>query len=288
MPVPETLLYLTERDVQQTLSVIDAVDLAEAGIEADAAGRVVGDKFYMPLSDDGFIKPFSGYLEGEELAFVKTFSFLPGNPERFGCPATSSMVLLFDAQTGLPVCLMEGGYITALKTGASTAVTAAYLARPGAANVTIFGAGSLGRMHLRALTARFALRSACVVDILPQAAEAFVAELQPELDFPVESVPLKERERAVREADIVLVCLSPRSVDKTGYLQKEIGIAVDAAEYRPEGTLYCVPVRLQACEVPMRLSSWQWVDLYESRGYERLMRTLRARAAKLEGVRIPT
>ena len=203
MPVPETLLYLTERDVQQTLSVIDAVDLAEAGIEADAAGRVVGDKFYMPLNDDGFIKPFSGYLEGEELAFVKTFSFLPGNPERFGCPATSSMVLLFDAQTGLPVCLMEGGYITALKTGASTAVTAAYLARPGAANVTIFGAGSLGRMHLRALTARFALRSACVVDILPQAAEAFVAELQPEVDFPIESVPLQERERAVRQADIV-------------------------------------------------------------------------------------
>jgi ornithine cyclodeaminase len=204
MPVPESLLYLTEADVQRTLSVAAAVDLAEAGIEADAAGRVVGDKFYMPLNDDGFIKPFSGYLEGEELAFVKTFSFLPGNRDRFGCPATSSMVLLFDAQTGLPVCLMEGGYVTALKTGASTAVTAAYLARPGATSVTIFGAGSLGRMHLRALTARFVLRSACIVDILPQAAEAFVAELQPELDFPVESVPLEERERAVRGADIVL------------------------------------------------------------------------------------
>jgi ornithine cyclodeaminase/alanine dehydrogenase-like protein (mu-crystallin family) len=99
---------------------------------------------------------------------------------------------------------MEGGYVTALKTGASTAVTAAYLARPGATSVTIFGAGSLGRMHLRALTARFVLRSACIVDILPQAAEAFVAELQPELDFPVKAVSLKERERAVRQADIVL------------------------------------------------------------------------------------
>jgi ornithine cyclodeaminase len=195
---------LTEADVKQTLSAADAVDLAEAGIEADAVGRVVGNKFYMPLNDDGFIKPFSGFLEGEELAFVKTFSFLPGNPEHFCCPATSSMVLLFDAQTGLPVCLMEGGYITALKTGASTTVTAAYLARPGAAKVTIFGAGSLGRMHLRALTARFALRSACIVDILPQAAEAFVAELQPELDFPVEAVPLKEREGAVRQSDMVL------------------------------------------------------------------------------------
>jgi ornithine cyclodeaminase len=204
MRVPESLLYLTEKDVQQTLSVHDAVELAESGIEADAAGRVVGDKFYMPLDEAGFIKPFSGYLEGEELAFVKTFSFLPGNPERFGCPTTSSMVLLFDAQTGLPVCLMEGGWVTALKTGASTAVTAAYLARPGAKDVTIFGAGSLGRMHLRALTVRFTLHTAYVVDILPQAAEAFAAELEPNLGFPVEPVPLEERERAVRQSDIVI------------------------------------------------------------------------------------
>jgi ornithine cyclodeaminase/alanine dehydrogenase-like protein (mu-crystallin family) len=204
MPVPDSILYLTEADVQQTLTVAEAVDLAEQGIEADAAGRVAGDKFYMNVGAAGFIKPFSGYLEGEELAFVKTFGFFPGNPERFGCSATSSVVLLFDAETGLPVCLMEAGWITALKTGASTCVTAAYLARPGAATVTIFGAGNLGRMHLRALACRFALEKAFVVDILPEAAAAYAAELQPALGFPVQAVALKERERAVRQSDIVI------------------------------------------------------------------------------------
>ncbi len=88
MPVPESILYLTESDVQRTLTVAEAVDLAEKGVQADAAGRVVGDKFYMNVGQAGFIKPFSGYLAGEELAFVKTFSFFPGNPQRFGCPAT--------------------------------------------------------------------------------------------------------------------------------------------------------------------------------------------------------
>jgi ornithine cyclodeaminase len=83
-------------------------------------------------------------------------------------------------------------------------VTAAYLARPGAAEVTIFGAGSLGRMHLRALTARFRLHHACVVDILPRAAEAFATELEPEVGFPVEPVPLEERERVVRRSDIII------------------------------------------------------------------------------------
>ncbi len=200
----DRILYLTEEDVRQTLTVAEAVDLAEKGIQADAAGRVVGDKFYMHLDETSFIKPFAGYMEGESLAFVKTFSFFPDNPERLGRPATSSMVLLFDAKSGLPVCIMEGGWVTALKTGASTAVTAAALARPGSEAVTIFGAGGLGRMHLRALACRFRLRKAYVVDIVPEAAEAYAAELGPELGLAVEPVPLAERERAVREADIVI------------------------------------------------------------------------------------
>jgi ornithine cyclodeaminase/alanine dehydrogenase-like protein (mu-crystallin family) len=204
VPVPKSLLYLTESDVEQTLSIAEAVDLAQEGIQADADGQVAGDKFYMTVGDAGFIKPFSGYLAGESLAFVKTFSFFPHNPERFGCPTTSSVVLLFDSETGLPVCVMEGGMVTALKTGASTAVTAALLARPGAETVTIFGAGMLGRTHLRALTCRFGLRRAYVVDILPQAAEAYAEELEPELGFVVEPVPLNKREDAVRDSDVVI------------------------------------------------------------------------------------
>jgi ornithine cyclodeaminase/alanine dehydrogenase-like protein (mu-crystallin family) len=204
MAIPDGILYLTESDVEQAISVAEAVALAEKGIRADGAGQVVGDKFYMDVGDRGFIKPFSGYLAGEELAFVKTFSYFPGNPERFGCPTTSSVALLFDAETGLPVCLMEAGWVTALKTGASTTVTAVALAKPDAERVTIFGAGQLGRMHLRGLAERFGLQEASVLDVVPEAAQAFVEELEPVLSFPVTAVALGERERAVREADIVL------------------------------------------------------------------------------------
>ncbi|MGD8793118.1 MAG: ornithine cyclodeaminase family protein [Anaerolineae bacterium] len=204
MSLPRSILYLTEAEVQQTLTVAEAVDLAEQGIRADAAGQVVGDKFYMNVGQAGFIKPFSGYLAGEELAFVKTFSFFPANPARFDCSTTSSMVLLFDAGTGLPVCLMEAAWITALKTGASTAVTAAHLARPGADTALIFGAGMLGKMHLRALSHRFSLRRAYVVDLLPHVAESYAAELGRELDLPVEPIPLEARRQAVGEADLVI------------------------------------------------------------------------------------
>ncbi|MGD8967139.1 MAG: ornithine cyclodeaminase family protein [Anaerolineae bacterium] len=204
MAVPDGILYLTESDVRRAITVADAVTLAEKGVRADGAGEVAGDKFYMDVGGRGFIKPFSGYLAGEQFAFVKTFSYFPGNPERFGCPTTSSVVLLFDAQTGLLVCLMEAGWVTALKTGASTTVTAAALANPDAATVTIFGAGQLGRMHLRALSQRFDLGRAIILDVLPEAAGAYAAELEPALGFSVQPVPLRSSQQAVQEADIVL------------------------------------------------------------------------------------
>lgn len=203
MPIPKEMLYLTEADVQQTLSVAEAVDLAERGIKADAVGLVNGDKFYMDVGETGFIKPFSGYIEGEEYAFVKTFSYFPINTEKYNRPTTSSMVILLDAETGLPACLMEASWVTGLKTAASTTVTTAYLARPESEIVTIFGAGTLGRLHLMAVAERFKLKQAYFVDILPEAAEARAAELEPILGFPVKAILLEDRERAVRKSDII-------------------------------------------------------------------------------------
>ena len=204
MPIPESIFYLTEADVQRTLSVGEAVDLAEKGIQAAGAGEVVGNKFYMNVGQAGFIKPFSGYINGEELAFVKTFSYFGSNPERFGCTTTSSMIILFDAETGLPVCIMEGGWITALKTGASSAVTTAYLANKDSDTITIFGAGMLGRTHLAALAHRFSFKQAIIIDKYAQAAIDYANEMREKFDFKIEPLPLEERENAVRVSDVVI------------------------------------------------------------------------------------
>jgi ornithine cyclodeaminase/alanine dehydrogenase-like protein (mu-crystallin family) len=203
MPIPKEILYLTEDEVKKTLSVAEAVDLAEKGIKADAAGNVEGDKFYMDVGSDGFIKPFSGFIAGEEYAFVKTFSYFSANPEKYARPTTSSMVFLFDSETGLPACVMEATWVTGLKTAASTAVTTAYLARPDSETITIFGAGTLGRLHLLAAAERFKLKQAYFIDILPDVAEACATELEPVLGFPVRAIALDNRESVVRDSDII-------------------------------------------------------------------------------------
>jgi formylglycine-generating enzyme required for sulfatase activity len=87
--------------------------------------------------------------------------------------------------------------------------------------------------------------------------------------------------KAVRASDVVIVCLSRKSINKAGYVQKEITFALDVADEQPEGAIFLIPARLEECDVPDRLSQWHWVSLFEERGYDRLMRALRARAADL-------
>jgi hypothetical protein len=80
--------------------------------------------------------------------------------------------------------------------------------------------------------------------------------------------------RAVRKADTVIVCLSKSSVSKTGYIQKEIRMTLDAADERPDGAIFLIPAKLEECSIPDRLARFQWVDLYIADGYDKLIKAL--------------
>lgn len=83
-----------------------------------------------------------------------------------------------------------------------------------------------------------------------------------------------EIKKAVRESDIVIVCLSRNAINKKGYVQKEIAYALDVATEQPEGTIYIIPLKLEECDVPQRLQKWHWVNLFDEHGYDKLMRSL--------------
>lgn len=92
-----------------------------------------------------------------------------------------------------------------------------------------------------------------------------------------------EIRQAVRVSHVVVVCLSRSSITKEGYVQKEIKFALDVADEKPPGTIFLIPARLELCDVPARLRGWQWVDLFDSRGYERLVAALEKRHAQVHG-----
>src|SRR6266508_893146 len=100
-------------------------------------------------------------------------------------------------------------------------------------------------------------------------------KLMPGQDWRVE-IP-----RAVKESDVVVICLSNKSITKEGYVQKEIKFALDSAEEKPEDTIFLIPARLEDCVVPEQLGRWQWVDLFEENGFVRLLRSLKLRAYRV-------
>ncbi|MEH2070521.1 MAG: TIR domain-containing protein [Nostoc sp.] len=96
-----------------------------------------------------------------------------------------------------------------------------------------------------------------------------------------------EIRQAARSSDAILVCLSSRSVRKEGYIQKEIKLALDIAEEKPDGTIFIIPVKLDSCELPLRLQNWQWVDWGNVDAYDKVLRALRARAAECSVDHLP-
>jgi hypothetical protein len=60
--------------------------------------------------------------------------------------------------------------------------------------------------------------------------------------------------KAVRSSHAILICLSSQAVNKEGYIQKEIVYALDVAQEKPEGTIFLIPIRLEECDVPERIS----------------------------------
>ncbi len=92
-----------------------------------------------------------------------------------------------------------------------------------------------------------------------------------------------EIQKAVRGADVVVVCHS-KEFNREGFRQREVKWALDTAMDKPEGEIFVIPARLEECDVLDSLSEWQWVDLFETYGYEMLMRALRARAESIGAI----
>jgi len=88
-------------------------------------------------------------------------------------------------------------------------------------------------------------------------------------------------QKALRECDIVIICLSSVSVAKEGYVQKEIKWARSIQEEKPEDTIFIIPLRLDNCKTPFGLKDIQWGDYTAPDGYDKLIKALNIRAKQL-------
>ena len=143
-----TLLYLARDEVGALLPpVAEQLDLVEGTYRSLAAGRVeLPPKPGIHPRPDSFIHAMPAYLRDEDVAALKWVSGYPANKAR-GLPYITGLIVLNDAETGLPTCVMDGAQITAARTAAASGVCVRRFAPHGWSTAAILGAGEQGVFH---------------------------------------------------------------------------------------------------------------------------------------------
>ena len=189
---------------------IETVKSAFAQLSKGNARVPIRTQLGVPLHD-GVTLFMPAYLEETDELGMKMVSVFSGNLEQ-GLPTINAMVTLIDAQTGLPTAILDGTYLTALRTGAASGAATDLLARKRAATVAVLGAGAQGRTQLEAVCTVRPIERAFVYDPREDLARSFRDEMR---DFgapvPVEIVVAGSASEAVREADVVCTATTSRT-----------------------------------------------------------------------------
>jgi ornithine cyclodeaminase/alanine dehydrogenase-like protein (mu-crystallin family) len=171
-----TILYLSRADVERVgVTMREIIDAVENGFREHGAGRVeMPPKPGVHTMPDAFIHAMPAYIPALKSAGVKWVSGYPDNQKR-GLPYITGLLILNDTETGIPLAVMDCTWITAMRTGAATAVAAKYLARPDSSSVGILGCGVQGHSNLEALAALFPLQRVVAYDTTRANAEQLTA-----------------------------------------------------------------------------------------------------------------
>src|SRR5438270_10975802 len=141
------LLYLGREDVESLLDVDAMLDaLAEVLVIYSSGAASVPPRTALRLGDRGLLGLMPGHVPGVALE-AKLVTVFPANDER-GLPSHQGLIALFDEITGSPLAVMDGTYITAIRTGGTAAVAARVPARDDAPLLPLLGAGVQGWSHL--------------------------------------------------------------------------------------------------------------------------------------------
>ena len=199
---------ITQEQIKSLLDMPSAIRIVEEVYRSHAEGKVVmPPKVTLDLGEDqpwppykGYMNAMPAYLGNSDIAGIKWAGGFQEN-YKIGLPFITGMILLINPKNGVFVAIMDGAHITALRTGAASAVCAKCLARKDSSVLGIIGAGVQGRMHLRALDYIFKLKEVRVIDIKEGAAENYSREMKEETGL---NVLLKKSYREVVEgADII-------------------------------------------------------------------------------------
>jgi len=218
------LLYLSRQDVAAAgVSMAEVIDLLEIAFKEKGKHRteMPPKPGIHPGGGDNFIHAMPAYIPSMKAAGIKWVSGFPENLKR-GVPYINGLLILNDAETGLPISVMDCVWLTGMRTGAATALSARYLARPDSSIVGILGCGVQGRTNFEALNVLFPVQGVKAFDTDKEAARVYVKEIHTRFDVHVEIA--ETAEAAVTGSDIIVtagpIFKKPHATIQAGWMSE--------------------------------------------------------------------
>ncbi len=176
MKLGKQFLYLSRGDVSKVgITMAEVIDAVEKGFAELGAGRVEMPPkpgIHPGEGDNNFIHAMPAYIPAMKSAGVKWVSGYPGNQSK-GLPYIAGLLIMNDVDSGIPISVMDCAWITAMRTGAASAISAKYLARPESSTIGILACGEQGRTNLEAMNVLFPLKNVRAFDTNLEQAKSF-------------------------------------------------------------------------------------------------------------------
>ncbi len=218
------LLYLSKSDVAAVgLTMAEIIESLEVAFRAKGEGRteMPPKPGIHPGGGDNFVHAMPAYIPDLKSAGLKWVSGFPENHKK-DLPYIAGLLILNDVETGLPLSVMDCVWITAKRTGAATALSARYLARPESSIVGVLGCGVQGRSNVEALKVLFPLKAVRAYDVNAEMVQRYAAEISTGLDLEV--IPAATPLEAVTGCDIVVtagpILKKPHATIQAGWLDE--------------------------------------------------------------------
>jgi alanine dehydrogenase len=227
------MLILSEKEVQSLISVEELIPVLEqAYIQYSTGKAVMPVRLVTPLPQiKGRLTSMPAYLGESNAVGMKVVTYFPENP-KLGLPIILASIVLYSPETGKPLVLMDGSYITSMRTACASAAATIALANPDTPVLGMLGAGVQARAHVRTLSRVRRFTKVKVYDPMENSAERLKNDLEAEVGVRIE--PMRSAEEVVREADLLTtVTTAKEPILKADWLKP--GVHINAiGSHRPD------------------------------------------------------
>ena len=219
------MLILTHEEVENLLDPHELLVELEMGFKALSAGEMNVPPRNQVTTPKGILLGMPAYMPGRHMS-VKLVSVFHEN-DKLNIPGHQAMIALFDSETGTPIAILDGEYITALRTAAGAIFSIKILARKNVRRIAIIGAGVQGEAHLRMAGTLEGLEQIRIASREIAHARAMVSQ-------DPRAVAADSIQQAVADADAICLCTSSSEpVIKAEWLKE--GVHISSVGFRPPG-----------------------------------------------------